>query len=161
MGKFITTSVKGLGELQMQFEKVEKIPKKVITKAAKEGVKDPLAQAKANAPRKSGALKKGIKKFMEKGGNRRKKTVYRVVFDRKFNDIFQKKIKPEGRGTRGASPPRETGYYPVSQEYGFKVGIGRPKKQGLGFVAKAINQNAESSYQKIVKVLEDEIKKLI
>lgn len=161
MAKFITTSVKGLGELQMAFEKVEKIPKGVISKAAREGVKDPLAQAKANAPKKSGALKKGIKKVMEKGANRRKKSVYRVVFDRKLNNIFQKPISPAGQGTRGATPPRKTGYYPVSQEYGFKVGKARPKKPGKAFVANAINRNVDSSYKKIVKVLEDEIKKLI
>ena len=37
------------------------------------------------------------------------KKVYRVVFDRAYNDVFQKKN----------SDGKVTGYYPISQEYGF------------------------------------------
>ena len=49
------------------------------------------------------------------------KKVYRVVFDDKMNDVFQKK-NAQGE---------VTGYYPVSQEYGFLLKT-EAMCQGLG-----------------------------
>ena len=42
--------VEGLEQLQSQFEKIGKMPKKYLSKAARAGMADPERTAKANAP---------------------------------------------------------------------------------------------------------------
>jgi bacteriophage HK97-gp10 putative tail-component len=144
----------GLEELEAQFRALGKFPKKALTKAAKAGRAEPLAKAKATAPRKTGALSKGIKYIMETP-NKRTKTVYRMVFDRKYNDVFSKPIK--NKGIYGGK--KDTGYYPVSQEYGFKTKHGY--KRGKYFIEKAIESTQSSSAQKILTTLNEEIDKIL
>jgi hypothetical protein len=144
----------GLDRLEAQFRTLGKFPKKSLTKAAKAGREAPLAMAKEKAPRKTGTLKRGIKPIMETP-NKRTKTVYRLVFDRKYNDVFQKPIK--NVGIYGGK--KDTGYYPVSMEYGFKTKYGF--RFGEEFVKKAIEHTERSSAQKIVNVLNEEIDKLL
>jgi hypothetical protein len=144
----------GLERLEEQFRALGKFPKKSLTKAAKAGREAPLAMAKDKAPRKTGVLKKGIKPVMETP-NKRTKTVYRLVFDRKYNDVFQKPIK--NVGIYGGK--KDTGYYPVSMEYGFKTKYGF--RHGERFIAKAIEHTERSSAQKMVNVLNHEIDNLL
>lgn len=148
--------IEGFAELMRQITRVEKVPKSVTSKAAREGIKKPLKDAKVNAPELSGSLKNGIIKILEKSPRGKSKSVYRIVFDRALNPIFQKPI--DSPGTFGGKKP--TGYYPVSQEYGFKIG-GEGYQPGLYFVRDALEKNQEDSTRKIVQRLGKEIDKLL
>src|SRR6476469_5593391 len=102
--------IKGLHELQSQFEQIGKMPKKYLTKAARAGIADPLRDAKASVPvGKTGTLKKSIKKKMETP-NKRNKGVYRITYDAKYTNDF---LKPSS-GAYGGKPPNA--YYPASVE---------------------------------------------
>jgi HK97 gp10 family phage protein len=151
-------TVYGLEELQRQFERLGKFPKKALTKAAKAGMKKPLAQAKANAPtgtgETAGTLKKGIKAKMETP-NKKKKTVYRINWDAKYSPIFIKKAKKYPKLYGGEHPA----YYPQSVEWGRKGPKG--KVAGKYFVRDAIEANQHDSVQKIINVLQSEISTLI
>jgi hypothetical protein len=157
MARIDISQIEGFDELVAQFRRLEKVPKSVTTKAAREGIKDPLKDAKAGAPELSGSLKNGIIKILEKSPRGKAKSVFRIVFDRAFNSIFQKPIQNPGQ--HGASPQKPTGYYPVSQEYGFKTKGGY--EPGLYFVREAMEKNKEESAKKIVKRLGKEIDKLL
>lgn len=110
--------VEGLNELDAQFRRIGKMPKKHLSRAARLGMADPLRQAKANAPigkntTTRGTLKKSITKKMETP-NKRNKSVYRLIFSPKYTDVF---LKKGGKGKFGGKDPA---YYPHSVEYGFK-----------------------------------------
>jgi hypothetical protein len=156
-------TVHGLAELRAQLRRVEKFPKRAISKSAREGMKNPLKDARRLAPvgtgDTAGTLKKSIKSMMEPATKRKKyKTVYRLVFNTAYASIFKgKKIKRPG--LYGASPPRDYGYYPISQEFGYKVRYGY--KPGRKFIQTAVEQNQAQSLQKIIDVLDDEVKKLL
>lgn len=146
-------------ELKRQLERVGSIPKRFLTKAAKAGMKNPLKDAKANAPYETGMLEKGIKAILEKKPRKKTKSVYQLVFDRTFNPIFQKEISPEGKGKFGGK--KETGYYPISMEYGFKRD---PKfggyREGEFFITHAVEKNRTDSYKKVINTILDQIDKL-
>jgi hypothetical protein len=140
-----SAEVIGLRELESQFSRIGKFPKKNLTKAAKEGMAGPLADAKASAPTgKTGNLKRSIKRKMETP-NKRNKSVYRLIFSEKYTDSFLK----DSSGIYGGKPPKA--YYPHSVEYGFKTKNGYVR--GKYFVTKAIQQNEGSSLQKVVNSL--------
>jgi hypothetical protein len=145
--------VDGLEELQRQFDRIGKMPKKYLTKSAKAGIADPERQAKADAPvGKTGLLKKSIKKKMETP-NKRNKSVYRLRYDPKFTDDF---LKPSS-GAYGGKPPKA--YYPASVEYGFKTKYG--KVAGQYNMANAIKAHQSGSLKKIVDSLNDSIDTLL
>jgi len=147
-----------MNELQKSIKKLGKVPQKHVTASSKKGMSIVLKQARANAPYDTGALKRGIKLVGEKAKVKGKK-VYRIVFDRAMNDIFQKKNK-EGK---------VTGYYPVSMEYGFydKKGVYHQSSANtgwiVGFIHSALNDNTQKVAQTIVgemkKKIDDEIRK--
>lgn len=151
--------IEGLDELIRQIGRVEKIPKRALSKAAREGMRKPLAQARKDAPKKTGTLKKGIKSKLEKSSKRsRFKSIYQMVFDKTKTEIFRGR-KIQRPGLYGANPPKEYGFYPVSMEYGYKAKEGyRPGKY---FLKKAIEDNQADSIKKVVTVLTDEIDKAI
>lgn len=98
----------GWDECIKKIERLGKVPKKHVTAAVKKSMNPILKAARAGAPKDSGDLRKGIILVGERNRPRAKK-VYRIVFDRKYNQTFQ---KPDKSG-------KVTGYYPVSMEYGF------------------------------------------
>lgn len=148
-------SVYGLEELQRQFERLGKFPKKALTKAAKAGMQKPLAQAKANAQRYrvTGTMAKSIKAKMETP-NKKKKTVYRINWDSKYSSVFIKRAKKFPKLYGGQHPA----YYPQSVEWGRKGAKG--KVAGKYFIRDAIEANQNDSLQKIINVLNDEISNL-
>lgn len=155
MGNGVFVGVEGTDELQRQLERVGEIKKTIITKAARQGIDMILPQAINDAPEKSGALKKGIKRRLERPKKRsRYKSVYRIIFDPKMNDIFQKNIKEPGL----YGGQNDTGYYPVSMEYGFLREEDR--REGEYFIANAINDNEKASSEKVVDVMVKEIRRL-
>lgn len=142
MAKF---EIEGMKELQKSLEKLGKVPQKHVTASAKKGMNIPLREAKAKAPVDTGALKRGIILVGEKSKTKGKK-VYRIVFDRAYNDIFQKKNK------KG----QVTGYYPVSQEYGYFAKNGR-YIPGYRFIHNSLNNNAQKVEKTIVDTMQSKI----
>jgi len=137
--------VEGMRELQKNLKKLGKVPQKHVTASSKKAMNIVLKQSRANAPVDTGMLRKGIKLVGERAKVKGKK-IYRVVFDRNMNDVFQKKNK-EGK---------VTGYYPVSQEYGFFAKNGR-YIPGYRFIHDSLADNT----QKVEKTIVDEMKKRI
>jgi len=137
--------VEGMKELQKSLDKLGKVPQKHVTSSAKKAMNIVLKESKANAPYDTGELKKGIILAGEKAKVKAKK-VYRIVFDRAKNDIFQKKNK-EGK---------VTGYYPVSQEYGYFARNGR-YIPGYRFISDSMINNAG----KVERTIVTEMKKKI
>lgn len=155
------THIEGLEELIRQLDNLGKnFPKPKIRKAVNAGMKLPLKKAKELAPKDSGSLKKGLKKIEEpkfKTMKKKKKVVMRLVFDRGMNDIFQKPIPdphaihPQGKGSRGGM--KDTAYYPVSVEYGFKVNKNGTKAPGQYFVRQAIETTQVATQEKVIESL--------
>ncbi len=137
--------IEGMKELQKSLERLGKVPQKHVTSSSKKGMNIVLKQSRATAPVDTGQLKKGMKLIGEKSKEKGKK-VYRVVFDRKMNDVFQKKNK-DGK---------ITGYYPISQEYGFFAKNGR-YIPGYRFISDSLTDNTA----KIEKTIVTEMKKKI
>jgi hypothetical protein len=149
------THIEGLEELTRQLENLGKnFPKPKIRKAVNAGMRIPLKKAKQLAPKESGSLKKGLIKIEEpkfKAMKKKKKVVMRLVFDRGMNSIFQKPITPEGKGTRGGK--KDTAYYPVSAEYGFKINKDGTKEEGKYFVRDAIEMTSTETQEKVIESL--------
>lgn len=141
----IKFKVEGMKELEKSLKKLGKVPQKHVTNSSKKAMNIALKQAKTNAPYDTGMLKKGIVLKGEKAAVKGKK-VYRVVFDRAMNDVFQKK-NADGK---------VTGYYPVSQEYGYFTKNGR-YIPGFRFISDSLTENTA----KIEKTIVTEMKKKI
>ena len=141
----VNFKVEGMKDLLSSLKKLGKVPQKHVTASARKGMNIVLKDAKANAPYDTGMLKKGIVLKGERSRSKGKK-VYRIVFDRNMNDVFQKKNK-EGK---------VTGYYPVSQEYGFFARNGK-YIPGFRFIHDSLSDNA----QKMEKTIVDTMKKKI
>lgn len=143
--------IEGMKELQRNLDKLGKIPQKHVTSSAKKGMNLVLKAAKAIAPYDTGQLKKGIISVGEKAVVKGKK-VYRLVYDRNMNDVFQKKNK-DGK---------VTGYYPVSQEYGYFTKNGK-YIPGYRFIHGAFSNKAAEMEKKIItemkKKTDEEIRK--
>jgi hypothetical protein len=136
-------------ELQKSLKRLGKIPQKHVTSSAKKGMNIPLKESKSTAPYETGNLKQGIILVGEKSRQKGKK-VYRIVFDRSKNNIFQKRNK-DGK---------ITGYYPVSQEYGFFTTTGR-YIPGFRFIHDSLTKNTQKVSSTIIKTMKDKIDKQI
>ena len=145
----VNFKVEGMKELKRSLDKLGKVPQKHVTSASKKGMNIVLKQSRANAPVDTGMLKKGIKLVGERAKVKGKK-IYRVVFDRNMNDVFQKKNK-EGK---------VTGYYPVSQEYGFFAKNGR-YIPGYRFIHDSLADNTQKVEKTIVTTMKQKIDKEI
>lgn len=99
--------IEGYRRLEQTLEQLNKLPQKIVTKAARKGANVVFKQAKKEAPVEIGNLKKGVILRTEKTRTKGKK-VFQVVMDRAFNRFF---VKVSKSGKRA--------YYPASQEYGF------------------------------------------
>ena len=152
--KFGITIV-GLPELQAQFERLGKMPKKYLNKAGREGIADSEKAAQAMAPKgKTGILKKSIKRKLETP-NKRNKGVYRLQYNPKFTDHFRKPTT----GVYGGRTPEA--YYPASVEYGYLGKGGHVKVKTMHWADKALRSTERSSMQKTVNSLTDSIDTLL
>ena len=141
----LTFRIEGMKQLEKSLKKLGEVPQKHVTTSARKGMNIVLKDAKANAPYDTGMLKKGIVLKGERSRTKAKK-VYRVVFDRAMNDVFQKK-NAEGK---------ITGYYPVSQEYGFFAKNGR-YIPGYRFIHDSLADNTRKVEKKIVSEMKKRI----
>lgn len=145
--------VEGMDELEKSLKRLGKVPQKHVTASSRKAMNIVLKQSRASAPYETGALKKGIKMVGERSRQKGKK-VYRIVFDRNMNHIFQKPVKNVGEsGHKGA---RKTAYYPHSQEYGFFARDGK-YIPGYRFIGDSFNENVRN----IEKTIVSEMKKRI
>lgn len=149
----VNFKVEGMKELERSLDKLGKVPQKHVTSASKKGMNIVLKQSRANAPYDTGALKKGIKLVGEKSKLKGKK-VYRIVFDREMNDVFQKPVQNVGES--GSPNAKNPAYYPMSQEYGFFARDGR-YIPGYRF----IHDSFQSNVPQIEKTIVSEMKKKI
>jgi hypothetical protein len=146
--------VEGLEELQAQFNKLGRMPKKHLTRAGRAGIAKDLQDVKANAPTgKTGNLKKSIKKKMETP-NKRNKGVYRLTFDSKMTPAFRKPTT----GVYGGVTPEA--YYPNSVEFGYKGKHGHVKVKTMYWADKVLRQNEASSLKKVIESLSNSIDEL-
>lgn len=137
--------IEGINELIKDMKKLGKVPQKHVTSTSKKAMKPALAKSRANAPYDTGQLKKGVVMVGEKAKTKGKKA-YRIVFDDKMNDVFQKPNK-EGK---------VTGYYPVSQEYGFFAKNGR-YIPGYRFISDSFIDNVGAMEKTIVSDMKKKI----
>ena len=145
--------VEGMDELEKSLKRLGKVPQKHVTASSRKAMNIVLKQSRASAPYETGALKKGIKMVGERSRQKGKK-VYRIVFDRNMNHIFQKPVKNPGEsGHKGA---RKIAYYPYSQEYGFFARDGK-YIPGYRFISDSLTDNVS----KIEKTIVSEMKKRI
>ena len=145
--------VEGMDELEKSLKRLGKVPQKHVTSSSKKAMNIVLKQAKADAPYDTGNLKKGIIMVGERSRQKGKK-VYRIVFDRNMNHIFQKPVKNVGEsGHKGA---RKVAYYPHSQEYGFFARDGK-YIPGYRFIGDSFIENTRN----IEKTIVSEMKKKI
>ncbi len=145
--------VEGMDELERSLKRLGKVPQKHVTSSSRKAMNIVLKQSRATAPYETGALKKGIKMVGERSRQKGKK-VYRIVFDRNMNHIFQKPVKNPGEsGHKGA---RKVAYYPFSQEYGFFARDGK-YIPGYRFIHNALANNTSA----IEKTIVGEMKKKI
>jgi len=137
--------VEGMDQLIKSLERLGKVPQKHVTSSSRKAMNISLKDARANAPYDTGALSKGMKLKGERSRVKAKK-VYQVVFDDKYNHIFQ---KPNKDG-------KITGYYPVSQEYGFFAKNGR-YIPGYRFVRDSLTDNVGAIEKTIVSEMQKKI----
>lgn len=141
----VNFKLEGGRELEKAFKKLGKVPQKHVTSSSRKAMNIVLKQARADAPEEDGYLKQGMKLQGERSQFKGKK-VYQVVFDRRWNHVFQKKNK-EGQ---------IVGYYPVSQEYGFYSKSGR-YIPGFMFVRKSLLDNVRNVERTIVTEMKKKI----
>ena len=145
--------VEGMKELEKSLKKLGKVPQKHVTSSSRKAMNIVLKQSRATAPYETGALSRGMKLKGEKSKVKAKK-VYQVVFDDKYNHIFQKPVKNPGEsGHKGA---RKVAYYPFSQEYGFFARDGK-YIPGYRFIGDSFIENTRN----IEKTIVSEMKKKI
>ena len=141
----VNFKIEGMKELERSLKRLGKVPQKHVTSSSRKAMNIVLKESRAAAPVDTGALKKGMKLKGERSRDKAKK-VYQVIFDDKYNHIFQKKNK-EGK---------ITGYYPISQEYGFFAKNGR-YIPGYRFIRDSLTDNVG----RIEKTIVSEMKKKI
>ena len=141
----VNFKIEGMKELERSLKRLGKVPQKHVTSSSRKAMNVVLKESRATAPVDTGALKKGMKLKGERSRDKAKK-VYQVIFDDKYNHIFQKKNK-EGK---------ITGYYPVSQEYGFFAKNGR-YIPGYRFISDSLTDNVSKIEKTIVKEMKKRI----
>lgn len=156
--------IEGVRELERQLHALGKnFPKSKIRQAANKGANLPLKQARKNAPKETGELKKGIVKVEEKRWKQQKKlkkAVFQIYFDAAKNTIFQKPLDPETQGSRGGQTRIPHAYYPVSLEYGFHYAHGKRTRPQY-FIKRAVETTETPTVKVVVDHMLDSIDKIV
>jgi HK97 gp10 family phage protein len=159
-----TLYVTGIRELERQLNALGKnFPKAKVRQAANKGANLPLKEARKNAPKETGELKRGIVKVEEKAWRRRKKmkkAVFQIFFDSAKNPIFQKPLDPATQGSRGGQTTVDHAYYPISQEYGWHYAPGK-RTRPRHFIKQAIEATQDDTVKTVVDHMLDSIDKIV
>lgn len=148
-GEVMANIVYGIDEVIKLFDEIEKVTTVTLTRAARAGSKIVVTDARANAPKDEGDLKRGIKSKLEKSKTKGKK-VFSIGFygkDGKGSEFV--KISKEGKRS----------FYPVSQEYGWVDKSGK-RHPGKRFLRNAIDNNREIVNQTVMQTLGEGLDKL-
>lgn len=137
--------IEGMDKLLNDLEKIGQVPQKHVTSSSRKAMNIVLKSSRANAPYYEGYLEKGMKLKGERSRAKGKK-VYQVIFNPDMNHIFQ---KPNKQG-------KITGYYPVSQEYGFFAKNGR-YIPGYRFIHDSLAENTRKVEKTIVSEMQKKI----
>jgi len=137
----------GVEEFKAILEKVEKIPAKTMTASVKKVALIARNEARANAPKDSGDLRRSIGIWAEK--RKVGKKIYQLAFSKNYNDKF---VKKTAEGKRY--------YYPASQEYGFKKRGSGDKVAGNYFIRKASSDKKNHLIQLIINELSDQLRNI-
>lgn len=160
----VTFEMENIDKLAESIRKIGGVPKKYVTQASKKAMTPVLKKAIKDAPEDTGALKEGIIMVGEKSRLTSKK-VYRIVFDKSMNHIFQKKAKYAthtvtyhgwSRRVKDVRQEANTSYYPISQEYGYFKKNGE-KVKGKFFVGNAFEEKASGVEATIIKEVKRKI----
>jgi len=137
-------NITGINEVIRLLENLGEAPKKVLTKATRLSANIVKDAARMEAPKLSGALKRGIK--IKKERAKKGKSVYRVGhFGKDFKGTEFIKVSRTGKRS----------YYPSSQEYGWTA---RGKRYpGDPHLRSAFDSNRRSVEQKILDVMITEL----
>jgi hypothetical protein len=111
--------------------RLEQVPQKSVTKAARAGARIAYRAAKAKAPVDTGELKRAIIMKAERRQVKGKRA-YQVTISAALNDTF---VKISKAGKRS--------YYPASQEYGFFAENGR-YIPGYRYLRRAIDEHEQT-----------------
>lgn len=146
-----------MAKLHKALDRVEKVPQKVVTKAAGKGATVVRKAVRGQAPVATGALKRGIIRSGEHSRTKGKK-VYDLMFSSSMNDVFQKPIKNPGEA--GGKNPK--GYYPASMEYGFLTrskGGGYSYVPGYHFMREGAASSSTAAKQTMIRTATAELEK--
>lgn len=141
----INFKLDGMKELEKGFKKLGDVPQRHITTAVRKSMRPIWKEAQSKAPYLTGDLEKGTIMAGERAKDRGKK-VYRIVFDKEMNHLFQKPNK-EGK---------ITGYYPISQEYGFFARNGK-YIHGISFIRESFRSNIKGFEKDVMKDMKEKI----
>lgn len=118
-------------EIVAAMTRLGKLPKVALNRSVKAGIQIAFSEIKSKVPARTGALKKGLKIVKEKPKSRGKASS-QITFNRKMNDIFQKKSQWQSAREGNPSPHvqnakmgekqggKKNAYYPSSVEYGYE-----------------------------------------
>ena len=135
-----------LKNLERQLEDLGRVPQKCVTGAARKGAQVVRKEAKRLAPKRTGELRRGLILYGEKvRGKSKGQKVYQIVLDRRKNNVFQ----------RVSASGKVNGYYPSSQEYGFKLKNGERKAGQYYLKTAAENKQSESTKVMLQKFIEE------
>lgn len=145
------SKVYGIEDVIKLFDEVDKVATRSITKAAKSGATIVLKDARASAPSRTGAMRRGIKLKLEKSRTKGKK-VYQVGFFGKDGKTGAEFVRMYGNNKRA--------FYPASQEYGWEAQGKRHDPPTKGFLRGAMDNNSTQVHTSILQVLGEELEKV-
>lgn len=138
--------VEGMRSLERSLKRLGEVPQKHVTSSARKGMNVILREARQEAPVDEGYLKKGMRLARGERSKAKGKKVYPIVFDERWNHVFQKKNKAG----------KVTGYYPVSQEYGFFAKNGR-YIPGYAFLRGSLEDKAPEMEKTVIDTMKEKI----
>lgn len=148
----VRVDIEGLDELRRKLDTLEKLPQRVVTKAARKGANILKKSTKMDAPEDSGLMKRAIVIKPEKTKTKGKKMM-QITFDRAFNGDGQNGLVKVGKNGKRA-------YYPSSQEYGFRTRNGG-YIPGYHFMKESAVSNNDQVERVMIETLSTEIDKLL
>ncbi|MGG4462609.1 HK97 gp10 family phage protein [Micromonospora provocatoris] len=149
--------IEGYHQLKQTLNQLEKLPQKIVSRSARSGAKVVLKEARKNANKDKGNMRKGIHIKAEKSRHVKKgKKVFQIRMNPKMNSIFQKPINDPGK----YGGKRETGYYPSSQEHGFKTSNGK-HVPGKFFLKNAFQSKGNEAQKVIIGTAINEVNRII
>ena len=146
MAKGFWLDARDMYKLEKSIKRLGDLPPKLVAQAARQGANVILRQARIDAPKYTGLLRRAITVKSEKPRVKGKR-FFQVTFNKKYTDQLAKISKANKRS-----------YYPVSQEYGFLTRSGT-KVPGKRYLRNAADSKAEEFKRVAMKELIERVDK--